>query len=86
MPAAPNRARTASLKVDYQSDASGFTAKIELPEGVEAEVSLPVNRGETSVQVDGSPVAGVASEDGTRLIVPLSTPGPHELRSRESLP
>jgi hypothetical protein len=74
------------LRVDYQSDDSGFTAKIELPEGVEAEVSIPVNRGETSVQVDGSPVAGVASEDGTRLIIPLSTPGAHELRSRVSFP
>ncbi len=74
------------LKVDYQSDASGFTARIELPEGVAAEVSMPVNRGETSVQVDGSPVAGVASEDGTRLIVPLSTPGAHELHSQVNSP
>ncbi|MFZ0963329.1 MAG: alpha-L-rhamnosidase C-terminal domain-containing protein, partial [Terriglobia bacterium] len=74
------------LKVDYQSDASGFTTKIELPEGVEAEVSMPVNRGETSVQVDGNTVTGVASEDGTRLIVPLASPGPHELHSQVNLP
>jgi hypothetical protein len=69
------------LKVDYQSDASGLTAKIDIPEGVTAEVSMPVNRGETTVKVDGSPVVGLPAENGMRLIVPLNTPGSHELHS-----
>jgi len=74
------------LKVDYQYDASGFKAKIELPEGVTAEVSMPVNRGESALEVDGRSVSGVPAEDGTRLTVPLSTPGLHELHSHSILP
>jgi hypothetical protein len=74
------------VKVDYQYDAPGFEAKIEIPEGVVAEVSMPVSRGESSVEVDGRPVMGVPGEDGTRLTVPLTSPGLHELHSHSSLP
>jgi hypothetical protein len=74
------------VKVDYQYDASGFKAKIEIPEGVTAQVSMPVNRGERSVEVDGQPVLGVPTEDGTRLTVPLSSSGLHELHSNSILP
>jgi hypothetical protein len=74
------------LKVDYQYDTSGFKARIEIPEGVTAQVSMPVNRGEASVEVDGRPVLGVPAEDGTRLNVLLSGPGLHELHSHSSLP
>jgi hypothetical protein len=74
------------VRVDYQYDASGFKARIEIPEGVMAEVSMPVKRGESSVEVDGSPVLGVPAEDGTRLNVPLTSPGLHELHSHATLP
>jgi hypothetical protein len=75
-----------AINVDYQHHESDFKASIELPEGVTAQVSMPVDRGESTVQVDGRPVVGVPSEDGTRLTVPLSTPGAHELHSHLSLP
>ncbi|MGO8787774.1 MAG: alpha-L-rhamnosidase C-terminal domain-containing protein [Terriglobia bacterium] len=74
------------VKVDYRHDDSDFTARIEIPEGVSAEVSMPVNRGEGSVQVDGRAVSGAPAEEGTRLTVPLRTPGLHELHSNLSLP
>jgi len=75
-----------SIKVDYRQDDSDFKARIELPEGVTAQVSIPVNRGEASIEVDGRAVLGAPAEDGTRLTVPLSTPGLHELHSHLSLP
>jgi hypothetical protein len=74
------------VKVDYQYDASGFKARIEIPEGVRAEVSMPVKQGESSVEVDGRPVLGVPAEDGTRLNVPLTSPGLHEVHSHASVP
>ena len=74
-----------ALKVDYRHDDSDFKASIELPEGVAAEVAMPVDRGVGTVQVDGQAVAGVPAEDGTRLTVPLTTPGMHELHSHLSL-
>jgi hypothetical protein len=75
-----------AIKVDYRHDDSDFKASIELPQGVTAQVSLPVDRGQGTVQVDGHTVAGVPAEDGTRLTVLLSTPGLHELHSHLSLP
>jgi hypothetical protein len=74
------------VKVDYQYDGADFKARIEIPEGVKAEVSMPVNRGESSVEVDGRSVLGVPAEDGTRLTVLISSSGLHELRSHSKLP
>jgi hypothetical protein len=73
-----------SIKVDYHRDGSNFKARIEVPDGMSAQVSMPVNRGDTSVLVDGSAVPGAPAEDGSRLTVPLGTPGVHELQSRGS--
>jgi hypothetical protein len=75
-----------AIKVDYRRDDADFKARIEIPEGVTAQVSMPVNRGEVTVEVDGSAVSGAPAEDGTRLTVPLSTPGLHELQTHLSLP
>jgi hypothetical protein len=70
------------VKVDYLYDASGFKANIEIPDGVTAEVYMPVNRGESSLEVDGHPLTGAPAEDGTRLCVALNSAGLHELHSR----
>jgi len=75
-----------SIKVDYRHDDSDFKARIEIPEGVTAQVSMPVDRGDGSVQVDGRAVSGVSAEDGTRLTLTLSSSGLHELHSHLSLP
>jgi hypothetical protein len=75
-----------ALKVDYQYDKSDFKASIDLPEGVAAQVSMPVDRGLDSIEIDGHGVTGTPAEDGTRLTVPLTTPGLHELHSHLSLP
>jgi hypothetical protein len=75
-----------SIKVDYQQENSDFQARIEIPEGVTAQVSMPVGLGEGSVQVDGRAISGVLTEDGTRRDVIIRGPGLHELSSRLSLP
>jgi hypothetical protein len=74
------------IKVDYRRDDADFKARIEIPEGVAAEVSMPVDRGEGSVEVDGRATQGKPSEDGTRLTVTLSGSGLHELRAHLSRP
>jgi hypothetical protein len=74
------------LKVDYRHDDSDFQAAIELPEGVTAQVSLPVDKGVESILVDGQAVPGVPVEDGTRLAVTLTSPGAHELHAHASPP
>jgi hypothetical protein len=74
------------LKVDYRHDDSDFQAAIELPEGVTAQVSLPVDKGVESIVVDGQAVPGTPVENGTRLAVTLSSPGAHELHSHASPP
>jgi hypothetical protein len=75
-----------SINVDYRQEKADFKAKIEIPPGVVAQVSMPVDRGEDRVQVDGRAVTGVSAEDGTRLDITLSSPGLHELRSHLSVP
>jgi hypothetical protein len=72
------------LKVDYRQDGADFKAIIDIPDGVAAQVSMPVARGISSVQVDGRAVSSVPAEDGTRLLVPLSRAGQHELHSHVS--
>jgi hypothetical protein len=74
------------LKVDYRHEDSDFQAAIELPEGVTAQVSLPVDKGVDSILVDGQAVPGMPVEDGTRLSVTLSSPGAHELHAHASPP
>jgi len=74
------------IKVDYRQDHADFHAEIEIPDGVTAQVSMPVDRGIGSLQLDGSSVSGSPAEDGSRLIVTLSGAGSHELHSHLSAP
>ena len=74
------------IKVDYRHEGSEFKARIEIPEGVTAQVSMPADRGESSVEIDGNATAGMPSEDGTRLTKTLGSPGSHDLRTHLSAP
>ena len=75
-----------AIKVDYRSEDADLKATIEIPEGVVAQISMPVERGQSTVQVDGHAVSGVPAEDGTRLTVTLSSSGLHELRTNFRMP
>ena len=60
------------LKVDYRKAPDGLTAEIELPPGVTARVSMPVQAGQTSVKVNGKAVKGSPAENGARRVVELA--------------
>jgi hypothetical protein len=74
------------IKVDYRQDKGDFKASIEIPQGLTAQVSMPVDRVAGSVQMDGHAATGTPSEGGTRLILTLSSPGLHELHSQLKQP
>jgi hypothetical protein len=69
------------IKVDLKQ-AGGLSAAIDLPQGVEADVSLPVTKGVATVEVDGKAVSGAVAEDGTRVVVHLDHAGSYKLQSR----
>jgi len=68
------------IQADYRA-ASGLTANIEIPNGVQADVSMPVCNGDRNITLDGSRVSGEPSENASRVIVRLTKPGRYELRS-----
>jgi hypothetical protein len=70
----------------YRQESTEFRANVELPPGVTAQVSMPVDLGEDRVWVDGQPVSGVPAEQGTRIEITLNRAGLHELRSHLSSP
>ena len=72
------------IRVDYRAPASEgekFVAHIELPDGVDAAVSMPACDGEKSVMVDGVSTAGEPDEGGSRAIVHLTRAGKYEVTS-----
>lgn len=68
------------IQVDYRA-ASGLTANIEIPNGVQADVSMPACSGERNLTLDGARVTGEPSENGSRVIVRLTKPGHYDLRA-----
>jgi hypothetical protein len=60
------------LQVDYKKTAEGLTAEVDLPQGVVGKVSMPIQTGQTSVNVNGKAVSGTPAENGSRLVVELS--------------
>jgi hypothetical protein len=60
------------LQVDYRKTADGLIAEIDLPPGVAAKVSMPIQAGQASGNVNGKAVSGSPAENGTRLIVELA--------------
>lgn len=72
------------IKVDYRAPekpGDKFVAHIELPEGVDAAVSMPVCGGKKSVELDGRATKGESGEDGSRAVVHLTHAGKFVLES-----
>jgi alpha-L-rhamnosidase len=63
------------LKVDARKQGSGIEVMVDLPEGVKAELSMPVAAGAKEVQVNGKAMAVQAVEGGARGIVELGAAG-----------
>ncbi|MGH9468826.1 MAG: alpha-L-rhamnosidase C-terminal domain-containing protein, partial [Terriglobia bacterium] len=71
------------IKMSYRTTANGhLAASIDLPPGTDAEVSMPVSQGETTVEVNGKPQVGTSAEDGRRAIVRLDHAGNYTLTAR----
>jgi alpha-L-rhamnosidase len=72
------------IKLDYHAPAAKgdkFVARIELPEGVDAAVSMPVCAGKKSVQLDGRAIKGESADEGSRIVVHLTHAGNFLLES-----
>jgi alpha-L-rhamnosidase len=71
------------VKVNYHSASGGLlTASIDIPQGTQATVSMPVRPGSTAVQVNGQTQSGVSAENGRRAIVHLDHAGHYTLEIR----
>jgi hypothetical protein len=70
---------TGLLKVDYHKTAMGLQAHIDLPPGIRAKVSMPIQKGQGAVMLNGVATEGVAAEDGNRLLIALNGEGHYVL-------
>jgi hypothetical protein len=66
------------LRVEARKEGAGMKIGVDVPEGVEARVSVPGS----SVSVNGAAATGVPAEGGTRSIVTLHHAGHFDLEGR----
>ena len=69
------------ISVDLRAAGKGLNVKLNLPPGVDAEVSMPAVAGSTNVLVNGQPMAGRVAENGSRIVVDLDRPGEYKVTS-----
>jgi hypothetical protein len=74
------------IKVDLRKEGGskespGLHAVIDIPDGVDATVLLPVKPGANQVKVNGVSQNGTAVENGSRLALHLAQPGHYELQA-----
>jgi len=69
-----------TLAVSYRAG-HRFSAQIDLPPGIDAEVSMPVQTPRSVVTVNGRPATTTPDENGRRRIVLLQLPGKYSLSS-----
>jgi len=71
------------VKVDYRATSGGgLTATIDLPPGTQAEVSMPVTQGESTIRVNGRAQSGTSAESGRRTVIHLDHAGHYTLVSK----
>jgi alpha-L-rhamnosidase len=71
------------IKVDYRTTSGGgLTATIDLPPGTQAEVSMPVTQGESTIRVNGRAQSGTSAESGRRTVIHLDHAGHYTLVSK----
>ncbi len=68
------------VRVDAQIS-KGFDLYLDLPEGIDATVSLPVSTAASDVFLNGKVIKSIASESGTRRIVELNKGGSYKLHT-----
>jgi hypothetical protein len=70
------------IKVDLRSGTDGLEATLDLPDGVDAEVSMPAPAGATSILVNGQALTASPAEGGSRLLIDLNKAGTYKLAAR----
>ena len=65
---------TGDISVEYRV-LDGLRGTVSLPNGVQVFLSIPVNKRQTSVLINGTLTGGIPSEANTRLVVVLSHSG-----------
>jgi alpha-L-rhamnosidase len=69
-----------AFRVDYKAS-KGLDAKLEIPAGVTANVSMPACANQNSVLLNGNRTSGQAAENGTRVEIRLDHAGEYQLHS-----
>ncbi|HEV2425730.1 MAG TPA: alpha-L-rhamnosidase C-terminal domain-containing protein [Terriglobia bacterium] len=67
------------IRVDLRSASAGLETTLDLPDGVDAEVSMPAVAGVTSIKVNGQPMSATPAEGGRRLMIHLDRGGSYML-------
>jgi len=67
------------MKIDLRAAGRGLEATLDLPDGVDAAVSMPAPGGGTTIEVNGQPESAQPAEGGTRLVVHLNRAGSYKL-------
>lgn len=70
------------LKVDARKEENGTRVVVDVPEGVTANVALPIASASARVLVNGKPAEGTPSEQGARFVVKLDRAGHYEFMDR----
>ncbi len=67
------------IKVDLHAGTAGPETTLDLPDGVDAEVSLPATAGAASILVNGEAMTATPAESGSRLVIHLDKGGSYKL-------
>jgi hypothetical protein len=70
------------ISVDLRRADAGMEVRLNLPSGVDADVSMPALPGAATVLVNGQTVAGRPVENGARLVIGLNKAGVYKLEAR----
>ena len=70
------------IKVDLRAGSAGLETSLDLPDGVDAGVSMPAAAGATSIEVNGRAMTATTAEGGSRLVIHLDKGGSYKLAVR----
>jgi hypothetical protein len=68
------------IEIDLKREA-GLLLRLDIPEGIQADVLVPVAGPSSAVSVNGGVQTGTPVEDGKRMRIALAHGGQYEIRS-----
>jgi len=70
------------IKIDLRAQGAGLATTLDLPDGVDARVSLPAPKGATAVEINGQSLEASPVEGGARLVIELTKGGTYRLQTK----